>query len=76
MFLKSPIGKLNEHMNIHRDCLPGEEGKCSFYAGVDLVALPQIRRDSLSPNLQQSIIWVGGINHLENKRFPGVMCAI
>lgn len=25
MFLKSPIGKLNEHTNVPRDCLPGKE---------------------------------------------------
>lgn len=76
MFLKSPIGKLNEHTNVPRDCLPGEEGKYAFYAGVDIRALPQIRMDSSSPKLHQNIICVGGINHMKNKRFPGMMRAI
>lgn len=76
MFLKSPIGKLNEHRNVPRDCLPGKEGKYAFYAGVDIRALPQIRLDSRSLKLHQSIICVGGINHIENKRFPGMMRAI
>lgn len=76
MFLKSPIGKLNEHTNVPRDCLPGEQGKYAFYAGVDIRAIPQIRLDSRSLKLHQTIICVGGINHTENKRFPGMMRAI
>lgn len=47
-----------------------------FYAGVDIRALPQIRLDSRSPKLHQSRICVGGMNHVENKRFPGMMRAI
>lgn len=52
MFLKSSIGKLNEHMNISGDRLPAPGRKYDFlYAGVDFTVQPQNRTDRLGPKL-------------------------
>lgn len=51
MFLKSSIGKLNEHMNIPGDRLPALDRKYDFYGGVDFTVQPQSRMDSLGPKL-------------------------
>lgn len=51
MFLKSPIGMLNERMNIPGDHLPAQGRISDFYAGVDFTLLPQSRMDSLGPKL-------------------------
>lgn len=51
MFLKSSIGKLNEHMDILGDRLPALDRKYDFYGGVDFTLQPQSRMDRLGPKL-------------------------